>query len=68
MASFLETVLEHFSTDNLYEALGVNKDCQEVELKRAYHRLSLQVHPDKVPPGEAAAATKKFQVIFWLIR
>jgi len=35
------------STKNLYSILGVGKDAVESELKKAYHRLALQHHPDK---------------------
>ncbi len=32
---------------NLYNVLGVGKDVGDAELKKAYHRLALQHHPDK---------------------
>ncbi len=35
------------SAKNLYSVLGVGKDVGEGELKKAYHRLALQHHPDK---------------------
>ena len=34
-----------------------------VLVKRAYHRLSLKVHPDRVSEKEKAIATRKFQVL-----
>ena len=62
MAGLLESVKEHFDTTNLYEALGVDKHADEAVLKRAYRRLSLRVHPDRVPSDEVAVATTRFQV------
>ena len=52
-----------FRQQNLYAALAVGKEAKDSELKHAYHRLSLQVHPDRVAPGEVEEATKKFQVL-----
>ena len=36
------------SLDDAYKALGVNKDCSDQELKRAYRKLMSQYHPDKL--------------------
>jgi len=40
-----------------YEVLGVSKDTDERTLKKAYHKLALQFHPDK-NPGDKAAEEK----------
>ena len=37
-----------------YDILGVNRDADEKEIKRAFRRLAREVHPD-VNPGDAAA-------------
>lgn len=47
---------------DLYEVLGVPKDSEVSDIKRAYRKLSLKVHPDRVKPEEVENATKKFQV------
>ena len=62
MPPFLDSVESCFGTRDLYVALGVEKTAKESELRRAYHRLSLKVHPDRVPPDQIQEATEKFQV------
>ena len=62
MSSFLDTVESQFGSKNLYIVLGVEKSASENELRRAYHRLSLKVHPDRAEPEEVDQATQKFQV------
>lgn len=39
--------------------LGVKKDCSEVELKKAFKRRAIKVHPDKNPFPKATDAFKK---------
>ena len=62
MSRFVESIQEHFGTTDFYEALGVDRRADDTELKKAYRRLSLKVHPDRVSADEVALATKKFQV------
>jgi len=45
---------------NYYDVLGVSKDADEGELKKAFRKLSLQFHPDRNPEEDA---TTKFQEI-----
>ena len=61
--SFLDTLEKLFNTKDLYEVLRIKKTASETEIKRAYRKLSLEVHPDRVVEAEKAAATEKFQAL-----
>ena len=61
--SFLGDLEVAFGTVDLYAILGLRKNCGEDEIKKAYRKKALQVHPDRAPEGEKEAATKKFQLL-----
>lgn len=67
MSSFLDVVELQFGSKDLYGVLGVEKDSKDSEIRRAYHRLSLKVHPDRVEPADVEEATKKFQVCLFVL-
>ena len=43
-----ELALKRSKTKDYYKILGVQRDCTEVEIRKAYRRESLKHHPDKV--------------------
>ncbi|XP_045447089.1 dnaJ homolog subfamily C member 9 [Melitaea cinxia] len=59
----LELCEEYFNTTNLYEVLQISETATEKEVKKAYHKLSLKVHPDRVKDDEKLIATEKFKVL-----
>ncbi|KAF9570520.1 hypothetical protein EC968_001742 [Mortierella alpina] len=48
------------SGGDFYKVLGVNKDATEIEIKKAYRKLALQMHPDK---NGAPGADEAFKII-----
>lgn len=63
MAPLLDICNKLFGFSNLYEVLTIEKSASENELKKAYHKLSLKVHPDRVDDEEKKEATQKFQTL-----
>lgn len=62
----MEASLNRAENDWAYRVLELSRDASDVEVKKAYRRLAMMHHPDKVAgQGEIAeaAATRKFQAI-----
>ena len=47
-----EAALKRSKTKDYYKILGVPRDCNEADIKKAYRRESLKHHPDKVRNGD----------------
>ncbi len=62
MSSLFDMLESCYGTKDLYQVLGVEKEADHSQLRRAYLRLSLKVHPDRVPAEQIKEATEKFQV------
>ncbi|KAH7116797.1 hypothetical protein B0J11DRAFT_101144 [Dendryphion nanum] len=48
---------------NLYTVLGVSRSATSDEIKKAYRKLSMKHHPDRVPPAEHDRATMRMAEI-----
>uniref|UniRef100_A0A069DRM9 Putative molecular chaperone dnaj superfamily n=1 Tax=Panstrongylus megistus TaxID=65343 RepID=A0A069DRM9_9HEMI len=63
MASLKEACELYFGTSDIYKILCLKKDATNEEVKKAYRKLSLTVHPDRVSDDEKEEATEKFKVL-----
>lgn len=61
--SFFEECTKWFETKNLYDILGIEKSAKQKDIKKAYHKISLKTHPDRVHESKKNDATMKFQVL-----
>lgn len=51
------------SNYNLYKVLGVERNADDVEIKKAYRKMALKWHPDKNVDDNKSKAEKKFKQI-----
>lgn len=58
-----EAALKQSKTKDYYKILGVKRGADESEIKKAYRKLALEWHPDRVPEDQKAEAQRRFQDI-----
>ncbi|XP_046398157.1 dnaJ homolog subfamily C member 9-like [Ischnura elegans] len=63
MSGFFDLCEKYFKTRNIYEVLGIPKDASDSQVRKAYHKASLKVHPDRVDAAEKTECTEKFKII-----
>ncbi|XP_001660148.2 J domain-containing protein CG6693 [Aedes aegypti] len=63
MPSTLESCELFYGTRDVYKIFDLPNNAQEKEIKKAYYKLSLKVHPDRVKENEKEDATEKFKVL-----
>ena len=61
-------ITQILSNDDPYKILGVSKNSSPSEIKSAFKKLSLVVHPDKCKHKEAANAFAKLKNAYDLIK
>lgn len=52
---------------DFYALLGISSIASEMEIKKAYKRKALELHPDKLPPGSSPKKQKQAQEQFQLL-
>ncbi|KAF3422162.1 hypothetical protein E2986_04768 [Frieseomelitta varia] len=63
MTSLLDLCEQYFGARDFYEVLKISRKANDKQIKKAYHQLSLLVHPDRVEEDIKAEATEKFKVL-----
>lgn len=64
MMTIHDEVAETFGVNNLYQVLGVSYDASQDEIKKAYLKRSLELHPDKISDlNRQEEFKRKFQIL-----
>uniref|UniRef100_A0A7M5UVM1 J domain-containing protein n=2 Tax=Clytia hemisphaerica TaxID=252671 RepID=A0A7M5UVM1_9CNID len=61
--SFFDEVEKHFGNRCLYAALSLEKEADEKQIKRAYHKFSLLCHPDRSSEDKKETNKVRFQIL-----
>lgn len=63
MPNLLDLCEKYFGSRDLYEVMKIPNSANQKQVRKAYHNLSLLVHPDRVEEKRKAEATEKFKVL-----
>lgn len=63
MPNLLDLCEKYFGCRDLYEVLKIPNSANQKQVRKAYHNLSLLVHPDRVEEIKKVEATEKFKVL-----
>ncbi|KAM0727278.1 J domain-containing protein [Formica fusca] len=63
MSSLLNLCERYFGTHNFYDVLKIPKSADDKQVKKAYYKQALLVHPDRVEDNIKAEATEKFKIL-----
>lgn len=63
MSDLLEKCEEYFGSRDFYEVLKIRSNSSSKEIKKAYYKLSLLVHPDRVEDSKKDVFTEKFKLL-----
>jgi len=58
-----QKLLKRSKEEDFYKTLNVSRSASAREIKRAYHKMAVQYHPDKVAEEEREAADVKFKAV-----
>ncbi|KAI5698148.1 dnaJ homolog subfamily C member 9 [Diaphorina citri] len=63
MKGLLQLCEKYYKTKDLYEVLNVDKTATPEQIRKAFYKLSLVVHPDRVTEEDKEVATEKFKIL-----
>ncbi|KAK0173342.1 hypothetical protein PV328_006557 [Microctonus aethiopoides] len=66
MAKLVDLCEKYFGSRDFYEVLKIPKTANDKQVKKAYHKLSLLVHPDRVDDDTKEEATEKFKLLSFI--
>lgn len=61
--TLLDDIQKSFGTKDLYQVLNISRESTHEQIKKAYRKASLKIHPDRVEEAQKEEATKKFQIL-----